>query len=69
MSPAELKEYFATCELPDNLQLWPGTRIIDMKGFLGTSFAVVESFQRPLTECPAWWRLMRLYEIVSTKTT
>lgn len=69
MNPSELKAYFASADLPETMELMPGTRIVHMPGFLETSFAVVENHKDAFENCPAWWRLMRLYEIVSQRTT
>lgn len=64
MTPQELKDYLRTKTLPDTLQLYPGTTIANMEGFLTTSFANVEN-HKDYEQCPSWWRLLRLYEIVS----
>jgi len=61
---AELKVFFAGILLPDKIEIYPGTSIVDIPLFLKTQFTIVENGS-PVVQRPAFERLVRLRELLS----
>lgn len=61
---AELKAFFAGILLPDKIEIYPGTTIVDIPLFLKTQFTTVENGSS-VVQRPAFERLVRLRELLS----
>lgn len=64
MTPEELKGELSGLNLPTSFKLSKWENIVDVNGFLDTSFDIVEAWSRGLDSCPAWERLLRFYEAI-----
>ncbi|WP_372340071.1 DUF6965 family protein [Parapedobacter lycopersici] len=52
--------------LPATFKLSAWENIVDVKGFLDTSFDIVKAWPRGLDSCPAWERLLRFHQAIKS---
>jgi len=61
----ELKDFFAQINLPQQVDLYTGTRIMDISKFLKTQFNIVENGSIVVRR-PAFERLIKLRDLLTT---
>ena len=60
MTIEELKEYFNTVSLPNEIKITVDMHIFDTPKFLQANLAALERWNRELEKCPSYLRLINL---------
>ena len=67
MTPEELKQYFASIDLPESLEIQQDMQVFDVEKFISTSFIHVGLWKKDLSKCPSWVRLLKFKEALENK--
>lgn len=67
MTIEELKEYFDSASLPDEIQITVDMHIFDMPKFLQANIAALERRNKELEKCPSYHRLINLKKALESQ--
>jgi len=67
MTPEELQHYFQSKDLPETLEIQQDMQVFDVQRFLSTSFIHVSLWQKDLSKCPSWIRLLKFKDALEAK--
>ncbi|KKX49668.1 MULTISPECIES: DUF6965 family protein [Sphingobacterium] len=67
MTIEELKEYFNTVSLPNEIQITVDMHIFDLPKFLQANLAALDRWNRELEKCPSYVRLINLKKAIENQ--
>ena len=67
MTIEELKEYFNTVSLPNEIQITVDMHIFDLPKFLQANLAALDRWNRELEKCPSYVRSINLKKAIENQ--